>query len=412
MPPVADLLALAALAALLVTAFRHPSGRVELLVGAAAVAVVAATGHLDRDVVVPTLVHLGPVVVFLATILVVADVCAAAGVFSWAADRIARLGGGRTTAVFTGTFVAAALVTTALSLDATVVLLTPVVVATGLALGTPHRPGAMACLRMANSASLLLPVSNLTNLLALPHLDLGFVGFAVAMAPVLAVVLVVEYAGLRLLHRRDLAQPPTRAPATEPLPVPVVPVAAVGLMLVGFAAASALDLDPAWVSGLTALVLTAWSVRRGINTPRQALAAAHPSFAAFVLALGLVVAALGEGVLGDDLARLLPDGTGLVDLLWIAVVAALLSAVVTNLSATLLLVPMLAALGDQAVLAALLGLTIGSGLTWTGSLATLLWRRALVRQGLPTPSRELHRVSLALTPVCLTAAVVTLWLTA
>ncbi len=147
-----------------------------MAVGAVAVVLVAATGHLDREVVGPTLTDLGPVVLLLATILVVADVCAAAGVFGWAADRIARLGRGRSLRVFTGTFLAAAAVTTALSLDAMVVLLTPVVVATALALGVPHRPGAMACLRMTNSASLLLPVSNLTNLLALPHLDLGFAG--------------------------------------------------------------------------------------------------------------------------------------------------------------------------------------------------------------------------------------------
>ena len=41
--------------------------------------------------------------------------------------------------------------------------------------------------------------------------------------------------------------------------------------------------------------------------------------------------------------------------------------------------PLLAPLGTPAVLAALLGLNIGSGLTWTGSLANLLWRRTLVR---------------------------------
>lgn len=411
MPPFADLLALAALVALLVTAFRHPSGRVEMAVGAVAVVVVAATGHLDREVVGPTLTHLGPVVLFLATILVVADVCAAAGVFGWAADRIARLGRGRSLRVFTGTFLAAAAVTTALSLDATVVLLTPVVVATALALGVPHRPGAMACLRMANSASLLLPVSNLTNLLALPHLDLGFAGFALAMAPVLVVVLLVEYAGLRLLYRRDLAVPPTTSPTTTPVPLPVVPVAAVGVMLVGFALGSAAGIEPGWVSAATAVVLVAWARHRGIGGVRRAVAAAHPSFAVFVLALGLVVAALGEGVLGDDLRALLPDGTGLVDLLLVATLAALLSAVVTNLSATLLLVPMLAPLGTTAVLAALLGLTIGSGLTWTGSLANLLWRRALTRQGVPAPSGDFHRVSLLLTPVTLVAAVGTLWLT-
>ena len=53
-------------------------------------------------------------------------------------------------------------------------------------------------------ASLLLPVSNLANLLALPHLDLTVGGFSAAMAPVLAVVLLVEYVGLRVLSRKDL----------------------------------------------------------------------------------------------------------------------------------------------------------------------------------------------------------------
>jgi len=63
----------------------------------------------------------------------------------------------------------------------------------------------------------------------------------------------------------------------------------------------------------------------------------------------------------------------------VALLATLLANLLTNLSATLLLVPMLAPLGTTAVLAALLGLNIGSGLTYTGSLANLLWRRTLVR---------------------------------
>ena len=55
---------------------------------------------------------------------------------------------------------------------------------------------------------------------------------------------------------------------------------------------------------------------------------------------------------------------------------------------------MVAPLGTTAVLAALLGLNIGSGLTWTGSLANLLWRRTLVRSGQRVSSAAFHRVSL------------------
>ena len=54
-----------------------------------------------------------------------------------------------------------------LSLDATVVLLTPVVLDTARRLGARPAPPAFACAHLANSGSLLLPVANLTNLLAL-----------------------------------------------------------------------------------------------------------------------------------------------------------------------------------------------------------------------------------------------------
>jgi arsenical pump membrane protein len=69
---------------------------------------------------------------------------------------------------------------------------------------------------------------------------------------------------------------------------------------------------------------------------------------------------------------------------------------------------MLAPLGPAAVLAGLLGLNIGSGLTYTGSLANLLWRRTLVHRGATVSLAEFHRVSLVVTPVTLLAAVTVL----
>ena len=71
-------------------------------------------------------------------------------------------------------FVVAALTTAVLSLDATVVLLTPVVLATTVRAGVRDRPHVYACAHLSNSASLLLPVSNLTNLLAFSASGLTF----------------------------------------------------------------------------------------------------------------------------------------------------------------------------------------------------------------------------------------------
>jgi arsenical pump membrane protein len=138
--------------------------------------------------------------------------------------------------------------------------------------------------------------------------------------------------------------------------------------------------------------------------------AGHPGFALWVLALGVVVTALGVGFLGDLVGRAVPGSTSYGGLLVIALLATLLANGLTNLSATLLLVPLVAPLGTTAVLAALMGLNIGSGLTWSGSLANLLWRRTLGRHDAAPGTAAFHRVSLLLTPVSLLAAVTTLWL--
>ncbi|MGZ4466754.1 MAG: SLC13 family permease, partial [Nocardioides sp.] len=158
MPPLADSVPIVALGVLLAAAYRHPTPRTEALVAVLAAAATLASRTISPGEAWSSVGYLFPVVAFLVTILVVADVCARAGLFRAAAQVVRRGSRGRAVRLLGGVFVLAALVTAVLSLDATVVLLTPVVVGAAVALGTSSRPGAYACLRMANSASLLLPV--------------------------------------------------------------------------------------------------------------------------------------------------------------------------------------------------------------------------------------------------------------
>lgn len=407
------------LVALLVTAHRHPRPRTESLIALAAVVLVLATRYVSLHAAGEAIRPLAPVVGFLVAILVVSEVCARAGLFDAAADLVREKSHRDPRRLLLGVFVLAALVTTVLSLDATVVLLTPVVVGAARGLGASGRPGAYACLRLANSGSLLLPVSNLTNLLALPYLTLTFGAFALRMALPLAVVLVVEYVGLRLLFASELRRSPDQPVPDTPEPATVssgarawrLPAAVVTLMLIAFGVLSPFGVEP-WVpAAIAAATLLTWGVRRGILSPTDAVHAAHPSFALWVLALGIVVAGLSADFLGDLVDRVLPNGTGFADLLLIAVIATLASALLANLSATLVIVPALAPLGDTAILAALLGLTIGAGLTWTGSLANLLWRRTLARDAITPGNGRFHLVSLTLTPAALVAAVAALSVT-
>jgi arsenical pump membrane protein len=297
-----------------------------------------------------------------------------------------------------------------LSLDATVVLLTPVVVLAAAGTVAGARPMVYACVRLANSSSLLLPVSNLTNLLAMRALGLSVVPFVVTMAPVWLVVLAGEYVGHRLFFRRDLA--PVEAPAEEPeaLAMPRFPVLVVLAMLVGFAVTSPLGIAPAWVATAAAVVLTGRGLRRGSVTVRAAWHALHPTFAVYVLCLGVVVVAVADTFLGRLVAAALPHGSSLGALLAVMVTATVLANVVNNLPATLLVVPLAAPLGPAAVLAALIGLNVGSNLTDTGSLANLLWRRTLVQGGMRPSTATFHRLSALVTLPTSFAAVVVLWL--
>ena len=132
------------------------------------------------------------------------------------------------------------------------------------------------------------------------------------------------------------------------------------------------------------------------------------SFAVFVLCLGVVVAGLSDTFLGDLVHSLVPDGTGLGSLLVVALLATALANLVNNLPATLLLVPLVAPLGVTAVLAALVGLGAGSNLTYTGSLANLLWRRTLARSG-PPSTRTFHALGALITLPAVVVGTVVLW---
>ncbi|WP_336033602.1 SLC13 family permease [Geodermatophilus sp. FMUSA9-8] len=348
-----------------------------------------------------------PTVAFLVVVLVLADLADREGVFTWAAAATARRAGRSAGALLGRVVLLAAGVTALLSLDATVVLLTPVVLATAARMGLPARPHAVATGHLANSASLLLPVSNLTNLLAFSASGLSFLAFAGLMAGPWVAAVAVEYLMLRRLFRADLAVP-VAAPVAEVPPAPRAALTVVGLTALGSGAASLAGLPPVWPAVAGVAVLAVRLARAGRLRAADVAAAADLPFALFVCGLAVVVqAVLGAG-LEQGLARLLPDGEGLAELLAVAVVAAVLANVVNNLPAMLALLPVAAAVGPGAVLAVLVGVNVGPNLTYAGSLANLLWRRAL---GAEAPSAaRFGALGLATVPLTLLAATVALWL--
>jgi arsenical pump membrane protein len=384
--------------------------------------------------------RLAATVGFLVAILVFGRLCAAYGVFSYLGAQAQRASRGRATRLLPLVVALAAMVTAVLTLDATVVLLTPVVLATTARMHVRSRPHVFACLHLANSGSLLLPVSNLTNLLAYAASGLTFARFTGLMAAPWAVACGLEYLALRVAFAGDLradraeddsAADPNRSdpnesdadpsdsnasrsnPSDRERPsAPTYALVVLGVTVVGFVAVSAVGWSPAWaaLAGVLALGLPALRARRtGLSgSLRTALASANLGFAAFVFALGVLVDAVTRHGLGRALGHLTPRGDGLLTMLAVAFLAAALSNVVNNLPATLALIPVVT--GQPAlVLAMLVGVNVGPNLTYPGSLANLLWDRLLPAHDRPSRT-NFHLLGLATVPVLVAVATATLWL--
>jgi arsenical pump membrane protein len=98
-----------------------------------------------------------PLLVFLGSVIVLAELAARAGVFDVIASRVTILARGSNVGLFVLCLAFAASTTIFLNLDTTAVLLTPVMLATAVRARVPALPLAMTTVWLANTASLLLP---------------------------------------------------------------------------------------------------------------------------------------------------------------------------------------------------------------------------------------------------------------
>ncbi len=350
---------------------------------------------------------IGPVVAFLLGILVLAETCHADGLFDALGDRLARTHATSGNQFLHTTVAIAAATTTLLSLDATVVLLTPPVSRAAQRRAIPRHPHETACVRLANSASLLLPVSNLTNLLVFGAIGLSFVRFTVALAPVWIVVIGLETIALQRYFRRSL-QVPLSPPPTSVRPLPATSITVVVLALVGFVVSSFLGINLAWVVWVAALGASVVALRHRRVRIITLATSAQVGFAVYVCALAVVVHAVAVGGVGSWLHHVVPTGEGLGALVGTALVAMIAANLLNNLPAALLLITVVTP-DPPSMLAMLIGLNAGAAATYPGSLANLLWVRTLRRIGRRPGISSFHRFGLTRTPIIVILATTVLW---
>jgi arsenical pump membrane protein len=297
--------------------------------------------------------------------------------------------------LYAAALAAVAVVTAVLNLDTAVVFLTPVLLAAGRARGLDDAPFLYGAVAMCNASSLVLPGSNLTNLLVLSHERLSGAAFALRMAPASITAILVTAALLLLLFRSRLSgRPPRGHVSSQPLRLgpglPAVAVAAVLVLVLRHPAA------PVLLVGLVAAGVSL-ALRR-VEGARLARALDAP------LLIGVFLGAVALGTLAHvwgGPARMLRSASG-----WeTAVIGAVASVALNNLPAAVLL-------GTRVPphpRALLVGLNIGPNLAVTGALSALLWLTIGRASGARPSIRRYSLVGIVVAPAAIAAALLALW---
>ena len=326
-----------------------------------------------------------PAFALVAGLLLVGATAAGEGLFEKAGAIAARVRGGGTV-LLASLLLVAAVFTAILNLDTAVVFLTPVLLHAARERGLGEEPFLYGAVFMANSASLLLPGSNLTNLIVLAHDPVSGSTFASRLWPAWVIAVAVTIAFLAIVFRRALRRPAS-APVVERRPFRP----RFGTAGVAVATGLVLGLGHPALPVLAAGAATAVAGRLPL---RAAVRAANPLLLGGVLGVAVLLGTLARAVSGlGNLA----SHTGRWATAWLGAGAAVL---VNNLPAA----SILSAHAPPHARALLLGLDLGPNFAVTGSLSAALWLQVARRSGARPSVLQYSLLGLALVPISLSLA--------
>lgn len=352
--------------------------------------------------------RLVPIFAFVTGMSVVVNIAAQVGVFdavTRALETVAPVrAGARRQALWSGLILISIVVTVFLSLDTTAILLTPLAIAVARRNGLNLMAVAFAVVWIANIASLHLPVSNLTNLLALSGGGFASELEYITAAWVPATIATGIAVGAALLINR-LPERITSTTADHPRREQVVtdPLLRPSLITLGLLLPALVSPIPYWLSSSVAAVVM--MVLAVIKRPDLLRVHLIP-WPSLLLATAMSTVATAVSVLGGAqlVQAMLDDATPLT----IATTGAVAANLLNNIPAFLALEP--AVTTTQGYLALLIGVNTGPIITPWASLATLLWHDQLLRAGVQIRWRTFILFGLILAPVAVVVPTLALML--
>ena len=396
----------------------RPRGIPEWVWAVAGAAVLAALGLVPLNEVAIALGRGTDVYLFLAGMMVLAELARRQGVFDWVASHAVRASRGSRWRLFALVYGVGIVVTIVLSNDATAVVLTPAVAAAVRKAEAEPLPYLFACAFIANAASFVLPISNPANLVvfahAMPTLPHWLVAFSLpsflATAVTFGALALISRIGLRGTVRTDVALPPLSVSGR-------VAVSGIGFTAAALIVASTFGMP----LGATTAVCggAVFAVASLLDRSVFRCVATSVSWSVLALVGGLFVLVAGlekTGLLNltrhafESMANWPPA----LSVLGAALATSVASNVMNNLPSGLIAGSSVAALhGHDAFRSAIaIGIDLGPNLSVTGSLATVLWLIALRREKIDIDAWTFLRAGAFVMPPALILAVLSVLLTA
>ncbi len=351
------------------------------------------------------------VYLFLAGMMLLAEVARYEGLFDWIAAVATIWAKGSARRLFLLIYGVGIIVTAFLSNDATAVVLTPAVAAAvRAAKAREPLPYLLICAFVANAASFVLPISNPANLVVYGSRMPALIDWLPRYLLPSALAIVATYVMLRWTQQACLQQP-----LATMLPVPRLSqggkTAALGIAgtAIALLVSSTLDIPLGLPTAIAGTLTTALVLIRTRTAPWMIIKDISWGVLPLVAGLFVLVQALDQTGLIEVLsAPLRGDAAGSeVQMLWAAgAAAALVSNLVNNLPAGLVAGAAVqsAHAPDLITRAILIGVNLGPNLSVTGSLATILWLAALRREGLNVGAGRFLKLGLAVMPPALVLA--------
>jgi len=364
------------------------------------------------------------ILLFFLGLMIVCAVADRAGFFEWSAFKAVKLANGRGRRLLLVLFGLGTVITTFFSNDATALILTPIVYVVVTKLKLNPLPYVFACAFIANTASMMLPISNPVNLLPVDQFELTLSEYLRFLLLPTILAILINVALFAVLFRKAILTSFKYDGAGFSVKIDgFFLFTCVGLVLtaLGYIFASLYGLPLSWPALVGAAVLLTGGFAFRRLTLKRVNSGISWSILLFIFCLALLVKGLDNAgvthTIGEALTNLSSKGS-LGAILATSFGTAVGSNLINNWSMMMVSVSSLGnistsitSVNQGLIYSSIVGADLGPNIAIIGSLSSMLWLVILRQRGLDIHPMQYLRLGLIVAPPMLLAAALGLYVT-